>query len=391
MSSLQTPSLSLAPDPDDRRRTERRINTRMADLSVPEMRRIVITSLLCAAVLGLFLWMVRTVLIAAILGVVIASYLRPVYNWLLKHVRFPALAALLTLIALIVPVVASMVYSYLELADVLSYVATNREAVAAQIDQALHRLPFLQGADTAGTIRQLVLQLSNYGAEIAGDLQESLAVISIGAAIFLFTSFYVFTDAASIVNYIRAKVPARYSELQAALATNVRGVLYGAIYGTLVTQAIKTVVIFGLNLAFNVPLAGVLALLSFIVGFFPIVGSWSVYLPVAAWLFVFRQDTFGAVMMVLVGGLVNTLFISMYLRPKLAASRSHVLNFYWMFVGLVTGVYTFGLAGILLGPILIGLLKAVIDTVAETRSWRLLELDDEELLTPSGTVERAPG
>ena len=40
-----------------------------------------------------------------------------------------------------------------------------------------------------------------------------------------------------------------------------------------------------------------------------------------------------------------------------------MLNFYWMFVALVTGVYTFGLAGILLGPILIGLLKAVVDTV----------------------------
>ena len=44
-----------------------------------------------------------------------------------------------------------------------------------------------------------------------------------------------------------------------------------------------------------------------------------------------------------------------------------MLNFYWMFVGLVTGVYTFGLAGILLGPILIGLLKAVVDTVTAQR------------------------
>jgi predicted PurR-regulated permease PerM len=63
----------------------------------------------------------------------------------------------------------------------------------------------------------------------------------------------------------------------------------------------------------------------------------------------------------------------------MAAERSHVLNFFWMFIGLVTGVYTFGLAGILLGPILIGLLKAVIDTVTETRSWQLVELHDDLL------------
>ena len=43
-----------------------------------------------------------------------------------------------------------------------------------------------------------------------------------------------------------------------------------------------------MNLVFGVPLAAVLAILSFIIGFFPIVGSWSVYVPVAAWLLVFR-------------------------------------------------------------------------------------------------------
>ena len=44
-----------------------------------------------------------------------------------------------------------------------------------------------------------------------------------------------------------------------------------------------------MNLAFRVPLAGVLAILSFIIGFFPIVGSWSVYVPVACWLAIFRD------------------------------------------------------------------------------------------------------
>jgi predicted PurR-regulated permease PerM len=57
------------------------------------------------------------------------------------------------------------------------------------------------------------------------------------------------------------------------------------------------------------------------------------------------------------------MYISTFLRPKIAADRSQVLNFYWMLVGLVTGVFTFGLVGILLGPILIGLLKAILDTI----------------------------
>jgi predicted PurR-regulated permease PerM len=82
--------------------------------------------------------------------------------------------------------------------------------------------------------------------------------------------------------------------------------------------------------------------------------------------------------MVIIGFAVNTMFISMYLRPKIAADRSRVLNFYWMLVGLVTGVYTFGLSGILLGPVLIGLLKAVVDTMTTRANWRFADPDDAD-------------
>jgi predicted PurR-regulated permease PerM len=165
-----------------------------------------------------------------------------------------------------------------------------------------------------------------------------------------------------------------------------RGVLYGAIYSTFLTQTIKSVLILAMNLAFHVPLPGVLAIVSFIIGFFPIVGSWSVYLPVAAWLAVFRDAPGQALAMVLIGFLVNTIYISTFLRPKIAAERSKVLNFYWMLVGLVTGVYTFGLVGILLGPILIGLLKAILDTITETEQWSFSDDDGDGIANEASNV-----
>ena len=174
-----------------------------------------------------------------------------------------------------------------------------------------------------------------------------------------------------------------------ALEQNVEGVLYGAIFATLVTQTVKSLVIFGMNIAFDVPLAAVLALLSFVIGFFPIVGSWSVYVPTAIWLAIFREAYVSAVLMLAIGFLGNTLFLSMYLRPKLAAEKSRVLNFYWMFIGLVTGVYTFGIVGILLGPIVIGLLKAVFDTVTTQTSWRLLDSDGDPSATASAVLPAA--
>jgi predicted PurR-regulated permease PerM len=158
----------------------------------------------------------------------------------------------------------------------------------------------------------------------------------------------------------------------------VRGVLYGAIYSTFLTQAVKSLIIFVMNLAFHVPLAGVLAILSFIIGFFPIVGSWSVYVPVAGWLAVFQNAPGQALAMVIIGFTVNTIYISTFLRPKIAAERSKVLNFYWMLVALITGVYTFGLVGILLGPMLIGLLKAILDTITSQEGWQWGEIESDD-------------
>jgi predicted PurR-regulated permease PerM len=371
----------------ERRLTDRRAAHRVVDLTLPELRRIMITSMLSVIVLALFLWMVRTVIIAAILGIVIGVYLRPLFFWFVPRFgghRPPA--GILTLLLVIVPVFGVLAYSYLELADVADYVDRNQVQIAREIDASLHRLPFFRNANTADAVRRAVNQASAYGVRIPVAVREAVAGFTVAAAIFLFTAFYVMSEGERIAAYVRGKIPPRYAELSAALERNVQGVLYGAIYSTLLTQTLKTVIILALLVAFRVPLAPVLAILSFVIGFFPIVGSWAVYVPVAGWLMVFRDAPAAAVTVLLIGFFLNTLFISNYLRPKLAAQKSKVLNFYWMFVGLVTGVYTFGIAGILLGPILIGLLKAVVDTVT-TSGWRVVDPEgDEEPADPSAVM-----
>jgi predicted PurR-regulated permease PerM len=366
---------SAAPE---RRRVERRGSSRIGDLTLPEVRRILVTTILATIVVALFLWMVKTVVVAAILGLIIGFYIRPLHLMILRKTNRPSLSAITTLLLVIIPVLLVLSYSYSELADVVGYTSTHQEEISTKVDAAVQRLPFLKGAKAEAAIGGFVASATAYGTRLPLMLRETLAGFSVAATIFLFTAFYILIEAEKIGGYIGGKIPPRYEELRRALEGNVRGVLYGAIYSTLLTQTLKSIIILGMNLAFRVPLAGALAVVSFIIGFFPIVGSWSVYVPVAIWLIIFRDATGSAIAMIVIGTLVNTVFISTYLRPKIAAERSGVLNFYWMFVALITGVYTFGLAGILIGPILIGLLKAIVDTVTSNRTWKLIELDEEE-------------
>jgi predicted PurR-regulated permease PerM len=376
MAEIFTPDSPLVPE---RRRIERRSASRVGDLTLPEVRRILITTLLSAVVLALFLWMVKTVVVAAILGLIIGFYIRPLYLWIFRHTGRKTLSAILTLTAVILPVLLVLLYSYGELSDVVAYAAGHQDEIATKVDAAVQRIPFLKGARAAAAIGTFIATATAYGTKLPLLVKTALSGFSVSATIFIFTAFYILLEAEKIGTYVAGKIPPRYEELRRALDTNVRGVLYGAIYSTLLTQTLKSLIILAMNVAFGVPLAGALAVVSFIIGFFPIVGSWSVYIPVAIWLVVFRDAVPQAIAMIVIGTLVNTVFISTYLRPKIAAERSGVLNFYWMFVALITGVYTFGLAGILLGPILIGLLKAIVDTVTARSSWKLIELDEDEV------------
>lgn len=379
MSELIVPGgTERAPVEGERRRVERRGNASIGELTLPEVRRILITMLISAIVLALFLWMVKTVIIAAILGMIIGFYIRPLHLWIVGKTHNPTLSAILTLMAVIVPVLLVLAYSYSELADVVTYASANQKEIVEKIDAAVRRIPFFKNANAAKTLGNMVVEITAYGTRLPLALRGALKGFSVSTTIFLFTAFYILIEADNVGGYVSAKIPPRYEQLRRALEVNVRGVLYGAIYSTLLTQTLKSLIILGMNLVFRVPLAGALAVVSFIIGFFPIVGSWSVYVPVAIWLVIFRDAMSSAILMIITGTLVNTVFISMYLRPKIAADRSRVLNFYWMFVALITGVYTFGLAGILLGPILIGLLKAIVDTVTAGSSWKLIELGDDD-------------
>jgi len=371
-------------DLGDRRRTERRTDHRLGDLTMPELRRMLITTTLFLIVAVLFLWMVRTVIIATILGIVVAVYMKPVHSRIRSALGSTGAAAGISIVAIILPVLGLLVYSYVEIKDVAEYISTHQTEIVAKIDAAIRRLPFMGQADTRETIQRYVIATSDYGLRIPGIVRATISGFAIAATIFVFTAFYILVDAERIGAYLRSKVPPRYSELVAALESNVKGVLYGAIYSTVLTQAIKSVILLVLFLLFGVPLAGVLVIISFIIGFFPIVGSWSVYVPVGLWLLVFKEAPGQAVALVTIGFFFNTIYVSTYLRPKIAAKKSKVLNFYWMLVGLVTGVYTFGIVGVLLGPMVIGLLKAIVDTITATSSWRLL--DDEEV--NSTTAER---
>ena len=350
---------------------------RLSELTVGDAKRIVVYGAAVLLALWLFFLLVGKVLVALLLGVVAAAYLLPVQEWLERRLRARAGSALITIALIVVPLVAIIGYAWFELSDYSRLVEQKRGEIIEGISRVVTTYVPVSRQGTRAGLEAAFTEAVTRSASAIQELHQRAALLLASLAIFFFTLFYVLTQRARLSNHIKVRVPGDFLELYERLSENVGAALRCALQAVFVDQAIKGVVIFALNLVFGVPLALVLGLVTFIIGFFPVLGEWGVYIPVSIYLLVFRHEPTSALVYFLIGiGL--TIASTLIIRPRLAASGARGFNFYWMLVALVAGVYAFGIPGIVLGPAILGFVKAVADTVTGDVRYETSLLKEEK-------------
>jgi predicted PurR-regulated permease PerM len=351
----------------------------LKDLTIGEAKRVVVYGVALVLAVGLFLLLVGQVLMALLLGLVAGAFLLPVQEWLERRLRARSGSALITIALIVVPLVLLTGYTWHELSGYSANISQQeRTKISDAISGALERYIPVSRAGTRATLEAAFTEGLTRSAAAIQDLRQRAALILASLAVFLFTVFYVLTHRKQIGNYIKVRVPGDYIELYERLAENVGGALRGALQAVFIDQFLKAVIIFVLNLVFGIPLALVLSIITFLTGFFPLLGEWAIYVPVSVYLLVFRNDPVGA-SVYLVIGIMMTVGSSLLLRPRVAASGAGRFNFYWMFLALIAGVYTFGIPGIVLGPAIIGFVKAISDTLVGRVRYETSLLKEEKV------------
>ena len=349
---------------------------RLGDVTVGEAKRAAIYAGLTALALFLFVRLLGEVLVALLLGAVAAAYLLPVQEWLERRLRARAGSALITIALIVVPLAATVGYGWYEMSGYTAAVQdqSRREQVIAGISQSLSE--YVAVENTRAVLQNAFGQAVVRSGEAIEEFKKRTAMLLVSATVFFFTLFYVLTQRVRLAAYIKLRVPGDFMPFYELLLVNVGGALRGALFAVMVDQTLKAVAILVMNLVFGVPLAVALALATFLIGFFPLLGEWAVYIPVSVYLLVFQHRP-GAAAAYLLIGVAMTVGSSLVLRPKLAARSAERFNFYWMLVGLVTGVYAFGIPGIVLGPAILGFAKAIMDTLVGDVKYETSLLKEE--------------
>ena len=351
----------------------------MGELTVEDAKRILVYGIVIALAVGLFILLIGQVLVALLLGVVVGIYLLPVQEWLERHLRARAGSAIITISLIVIPLIALTGYTWYELSDYSNLVNEKHDSIIEAISRAVSRYIPVRHESTRAGLQAAFAEAVTRSGEVTQELRKRAALLLASLALFFFTVFYILTQRIRISAYIKVRIPGDYMPLYEKLVQNIGAALRGALRAVFIDQCVKAVVIFILNVVFDVPLAIVLAIVTFLVGFFPLVGEWAIYIPVSIYLFVFRHDTTSAVIYLSVG-VALTICSSLLLRPKLASAGARRFSFYWMLLALVSGVYVFGIPGIVLGPAILGFVKAVSDTIFGDVRYEtsLLKTEDEQ-------------
>lgn len=334
---------------------------KLSELTIGDAKRILVYGVVLIVAVALFARLTGRLIITILLGVVVAAYLLPVQRWLESRLRRREGSALVTMALILLPLIALTGYIAYELSAYSGLTPAQRENVMQRLSSALAQyLPIARSSTRAG-LETAFAAVFAQSVEAAQSLRRDAPLLLASLSLFFFTIYYVLTQRTRLIGWIKVRVPGNYLPLYEKLSENIGGALRGALRAVFIDQALKCAVILTLNLIFGVPLAASLAAITFLLGFFPLMGEWMIYIPVSIYLLVFAHAPVSALIYLLVG-VALTISSSLLIRPRLASSGTQHFNFYWMLVALVAGVYSFGIPGIVLGPAILGFARAVIET-----------------------------
>ncbi|WP_418286584.1 AI-2E family transporter [Halorubrum sp. DTA46] len=324
--------------------------------------------LLIGAVSLLTLFIILPFIEYVIASAILAYVLYPFHRQLSRGLRDHVSRRLGNMVSALALIVASLVAVILPLAYIFLVFIRDLTALAAgesdlDVGAIEARIAELTGEEfqidtLLATAGELLLDTLFGG--ISGILTSTLRV-SLGLALALFLVYYTLLDGPAFLRWLRTTTPLPpdvTDDLLAKVDATTRGVVIGHISVAVLQALIAGVGLWvaGIpNVVFWTFVMAVLALL-------PLIGAFLVWGPAAAYLVVIDEMTAGILLAVY--GVVIVSMVDNYARPIVIDHSAH-LNPAIILLGVFGGVYSIGFTGLFVGPIVIGVLAATLETFRE--------------------------
>lgn len=360
MAPLSAPGLAPPDDPDPAPLTSVPA-ARSASGALPRSLWIPATLyLVTVAVVALCGWILSPFLPAITGAVVLAVATHRPHCWLREKLRSRTAAALSALLLVIVSIITPAVFVVQNLARHALVAARMLQNGWPQLSAALDRFPLIAGlVEQSSEFISLSEAAQKFAAFLASHLvgffSNSLAALT-QIGIMLFLLFFLYRDEETSLRFLYRLLPLSDGDarlLVLRLTDTIRATVLGRLFVAVAQGALAGIIFASLG----VHVALLLGVLTAIAGLVPPFGAYLVWLPVAAYFAITGHWIRMGILLVAGSLLISTL--DNFLYPALVGShlRQHTAT---VFLSLLGGVWLFGIAGLVLGPVLFSTAEALL-------------------------------
>jgi len=319
----------------------------------------IITLAFIAVLFLIALVMLKSIIISIIIGLLLAYLFYPVYQKIYKYTKRENLSAILLIIGIFV--VIAVPFWFILPALIKQTFETFLFFQKINFAQILEKiLPSL----SAETLRVFAINLNNFIAQLFSSLLNQfsqliveLPSIILQLVIIFFTFYFAVRDADKLKQYALKLSPFSHST-EEKLLNKFRQITDSIIFGQLLIAIIQGIAL-GIGLfILGVSKVFILMFITIFVSMIPVLGACFVWLPVGIALLL-SGSIFQGIILLLYGALIVS-NIDNVLRPYFLSRKSE-LPIVVGIIGIIGGLYTFGIVGLVLGPLILAYLLIVID------------------------------
>lgn len=216
------------------------------------------------------------------------------------------------------------------------------------------------GVDLRDMLARAIDALGRAAADLAKTALGNLFGILLSLVVLVFAVFFFLRDGAKMVHAIVDLLPMESVHKQMVVRR------LDETFGAVVRGSILTAGTQGLVAGIGFAIAGVrfsvvLGLATFLCAFVPFVGAAGIWIPTTLWL-IAEGMTWQAWFMLCWGILIS--FVDNILKPLLIAGSTRIPTFL-LFLGILGGLRVYGVLGVFIGPMVLGLLASFVGIYRE--------------------------
>ena len=325
----------------------------------PYFRKIM-TSVILIVLIVLSFFLLKPILLSIIIGMILAFMFYPVYNKLYKLIHLKNTSSLIICLFLIIIIILPMWF----LTPLVIEQSFKIYLSSQQVDFVTPLRNFLPSlfaseqfsSEIGSIISSFVTKVANSFVSGLSNLILDFPRIFLQLVVVFFTFFFVLRDKEKLVEYIKSLLPFS-KEVEKKLFDYSKGITTSVIYGQVLVGIIQGLIVGIGFFIFGVPNALFLTLLASLAGILPIIGTVIIWLPVTIYLFV-AGNTFPAIG-VLIFGLISST-VDNFLRPWIVSRRTSMPSSI-ILIGMIGGLFLFGILGFILGPLILAYLLIILE------------------------------